>query len=65
MRFLTRHPVPMLEGKNQPWYFVSRLTRNDPYGNVGLGDRLLCLWLGQAGYTFITLDDKTKNPNVY
>jgi hypothetical protein len=46
LRFLSRHPAPMVNGKNQPWYFVSRLTRNNPYDNVGLGDRVLCLWLG-------------------
>jgi hypothetical protein len=41
------------------------LTRNDPYGNVALGDRVLCLWLGEAGYTFITMDDKSSNPNIF
>lgn len=65
MRFLTRYPSLLMDGKNQPWYFVSRLARNDPYGDVALGDRVLALWIGQAGYTFATLDDKTSNPNVY
>lgn len=65
MRFLTRHPVPLLEGKNQPWYFVSRLARTDPYDNIRIGDRVLAIWLGQAGYTFITMDDKTNNPNIF
>jgi hypothetical protein len=46
MRFMTRHPAPMISGKKEAWYFVSRLTRNDPYGDIALGDRLLCLWLG-------------------
>jgi hypothetical protein len=44
MRFLTRYPTPMISGKIQPWYFISRLTRNNPYGNVEIGDRVLCLW---------------------
>ena len=46
LRFLTRHPVPLLNGKNAPWYFVSRLTRNHPYDNVNMGDRTLAIWLG-------------------
>ena len=54
-----------MSGKNQPWYFVSRLTRNDPYENARLGDRVLTVWLGQDGYYFITQDDKTSNANVY
>ena len=41
------------------------MTRNNPSGNVELGDRVLALWLGQEGYTFITMDDKTKNPNIF
>lgn len=43
MRFLTRHPVYM-DGKKAPWYFVSRLTRNNPYKNVEQGDRTLAIW---------------------
>ncbi len=54
-----------MNGKNAPWYFVSRLTRNDPYGNIELGDRVLAIWLGQGGYYFITQDDKSKNNNVF
>ena len=44
MRYLTRHPVPMYTGKKEPWYFVSRLTTNQNYGNIGKGDRLLAVW---------------------
>lgn len=44
MRFLTRYPVPLYEGKKAPWYFVSRLTKNNPYKNVGLGDRVLAIF---------------------
>jgi len=54
-----------MQGKNQPWYFVSRLTRNNPYADIELGDRVLGVWLGADGYYFITMDDKSKNPNVY
>jgi hypothetical protein len=43
---MTRYPVPMLNGKNAPWYFVSRLTRNNPYKDVEMGDRTLAIWLG-------------------
>ncbi len=46
LRFLSRHPVPLLPGKNAPWYFVSRLTRNLPYDNINMGDRTLAVWLG-------------------
>lgn len=41
------------------------MTRNDPYDNIRIGDRVLCLWLGADGYYFITMDDKTNNPNVF
>jgi len=44
MRFLTAYPVRLLNGKNAPWYFVSRLTSNKPYDDVGMGDRLLAIW---------------------
>lgn len=46
LRFLSRHPVPLLSGKNQAYYFISRLTRNNPYTDVQMGDRVLALWLG-------------------
>ena len=31
VRFLTDYPKRLLQGKSQPWYFLSRLTMNDPY----------------------------------
>lgn len=34
----------MLSGKNQPWYFVARLTMNKPYADIGYGDRVLAIW---------------------
>jgi hypothetical protein len=46
MRFLTNYPEPLLSGKNAPWYFVSRLTRNNPYKDVEQGDRTLGIWQG-------------------
>ena len=66
-RFLTRHPEPLYTGLSEPWYFMSRLTSNDPYDNVNMGDRLLAIWLGNKdnGYTFITNDKKTSNANLY
>lgn len=64
-RWLTRHPEPLVNGNTEPWYFMSRLTSNDPYDNVRFGDRTLAVWLGKGGYTFITLDKKTNNPNMY
>lgn len=44
MRFLTRHPVPLYQGKKEPWYFISRLTSNKDYKNAEKGDRLLAIW---------------------
>jgi hypothetical protein len=46
MRFLTTYPVRLPNGKNAPWYFVSRLASNKPYDDVGMGDRLLAIWQG-------------------
>lgn len=39
MRFLTAYPVRLVNGKNEPWYFVARLTKNNPYDNIRMGDR--------------------------
>jgi hypothetical protein len=44
MRYLSRYPVPLKDGKIEPWYFVSRLTKNKPYGNIEMGDRVLGIW---------------------
>lgn len=44
MRFLTYYPKTLLNGKNEPWYFISRLTRNKNYDNIGMGDRTLAIW---------------------
>lgn len=30
-----------------------------------MGDRLLAVFLGKDGYTFITNDKGTSNPNLY
>ncbi|CAD8140693.1 unnamed protein product [Paramecium octaurelia] len=63
-RFLSAYPVRLLNGKNAPWYFVSRLTSNQNYGNIAMGDRTLAVWLGQGYYHFTTCDKKSNNPNV-
>jgi len=39
IRYLTAWPKRMLRGLSDPWYFVARLTKNNPYENVGMGDR--------------------------
>ena len=44
MRFLTAYPKRMINGKNQPWYFVSILTTNENYDNIRMGDRTLAIW---------------------
>lgn len=45
-RFLTLYPQRLEHGKNAPWYFISRLTSNQNYHNIGMGDRLLGIWQG-------------------
>jgi hypothetical protein len=40
---MTRYPV-VINGKKDDWYFVSRLTKNDPYENLRMGDRVLGIW---------------------
>jgi hypothetical protein len=62
-RFLTLYPTRLWEGKNQPWYFVVRLTTNTPYSDAGFGDRLLAIWQGQGYYHFTTLNAVDRNPN--
>jgi hypothetical protein len=44
MRFLTAYPTKLPNGKNAPWYFVSRLANKANYDNVGMGDRTLAIW---------------------
>ena len=63
-RFLTVYPTRLENGKNSAWYFVSRLTKNEPYGNAGMGDRLLAIWQGDGYYHFTTCDQPKGNPNL-
>lgn len=44
IRFLTTYPTRLLNGKDAPWYFVARLTKNNPGDNTGMGDRMLAIW---------------------
>ncbi|CAD8193826.1 unnamed protein product [Paramecium pentaurelia] len=64
IRWLTKWPEQQKEGISKPWYFISRLTKNDPYDNISMGDRILAIWLGQSGYTFVTNDVTSQNPNL-
>jgi hypothetical protein len=41
-----RSPVPLLDGKKDPWYFVARLTNRDDYSDKEMGDRLLAIFQG-------------------
>jgi hypothetical protein len=43
-RFLTAYPVQLPTGKSAPWYFMARLTSNENYDNVRMGDRILAMW---------------------
>lgn len=63
-RFLTVYPQRLLAGKNQAWYFVSRLTLHKDYDNVRMGDRLLAIWQGQGYYHFTTCNAINGNVNV-
>lgn len=44
MRYLTTFPERLMPGKNAPWYFVARLTRNIPHADAAMGDRVLAIW---------------------
>lgn len=44
MRFLTTYPKRLTSGKNAPWYFVARLTKNVPVKDGTIGDRMLAIW---------------------
>ena len=65
MRFLTRYPDELLEGrKKNTYYFISRLSSNPTLGDLEFGDRTLAIWLYDTGYTFATVDTVTKNNNI-
>jgi hypothetical protein len=44
LRYLTTYPTRQWSGKNAPFYFVSRLTSNNPNGDKDFGDRILAIW---------------------
>lgn len=64
MRYLTYYPKIMLSGKNGPWYFTARLTINKPFGDIGMGDRVLAIWQGQGYYHFTSNNVAANNPNI-
>lgn len=55
-KFLLGYPKLMPNGKDAPWYFVSRLSANKNDENINMGDRLLAVWLGKGYYHFTTCD---------
>lgn len=61
---MVAYPKRLPNGKDAPWYFVARLTSNKKYDNIGMGDRILALWLGKGFYHFTTCDAPKSNPNV-
>jgi hypothetical protein len=63
MRYLTHYPVRMWSGKNGPWYFLVRLTVNNPHADAGFGDRILAIWQGQGYYHFTSCNSDDGNPN--
>jgi hypothetical protein len=50
VRYMTRYPVVVPNGKNSPWFTVARLTNKKLYTNVDIGDRVLTVFLGQGSY---------------
>ena len=62
-RFLTHSPQRLWGGKNAPWYFLARLTFNNPHADIGFGDRILANWQGQGYYHFTTCNAADGNPN--
>ena len=62
-RFLTAYPTRLLSGKDAAWYFIARLTKNSPNGNMGMGDRVLAIWQGAGYYHFTTNNAATGNVN--
>ncbi len=57
MRFLTTYPKRLVSGKNAPWYFVARLTRNVELDDLQFGDRLLAIFQGVNFYHFTTCNN--------
>jgi hypothetical protein len=53
----------MWNGKNEAWYFLSRLTNNKVFGDVAYGDRILSIFQGASYYQFATTQDENKNAN--
>jgi hypothetical protein len=43
-RYLTHYPGRMWTGKDQAWYFMSRLANSNVYGDLGFGDRILAVF---------------------
>ena len=63
LRFLTVYPKRLIAGKNEAWYFVSRLTSMNPYDNIRMNDRRLAIWQGAGYYHFTTSNSITGNVN--
>ena len=64
LRFMTRYPTQMFHGRTASFYFVSRLTENNPFGNTAVGDRTLAIWQGASAYYFTTYDQTSGNTNI-
>jgi hypothetical protein len=62
-RYLTHFPQRMWTGKNNAWYFLSRLTNSKIFGDVAYGDRLLTIFQGASYYQFSTTQNENKNAN--
>ncbi|CAD8155329.1 unnamed protein product [Paramecium pentaurelia] len=62
-KFQLAYPQFLPSGKNEIWYFVSRLSANQNDQDITMGDRLLAIWLGKGYYLFTTCDQPSDEPN--
>jgi hypothetical protein len=54
LRFMVAYPKRMIDGKNAPWYIISRMSKNKQGSDIGVGDRTLAIWQGVDFYHFTT-----------
>jgi uncharacterized iron-regulated membrane protein len=62
-RYLTHYPGRMWTGKNEAWYFLSRLTNSKIFGDIAYGDRMLSVFQGASYYQFATTQAENGNAN--
>jgi hypothetical protein len=63
-KFTTHYPGKMYRGKTREQYYMSRMTQNTEFGDVGMGDRVLMVHLGRSYFDFSTYDKKENKADV-